>query len=184
VCPNYLVTVDSLEVAPRDLYHAREIAQAVPLWGGEVYRRFRAANRWVHDLLPNLSHADDRCDRLVEARPSRLARALEQVLRGAVGGGVERVIHAALLRYYALRLRRQGRRREQLRRAYRRDRQEVVRGGYGPVVEQAFRRRVLDTLPAAAVESELQRLFPERRGADAPDRLYADLFVERYGGGS
>lgn len=184
VCPNYFLTLESLEVTPRDLYHAREVAQAVPLWGRDAYGRFRAANRWVDELLPNLSHVDDRLDRLTDVRPSRLAGALEWLLRGAGGVVVERAVHGLLLRYYAVRLGRRGWRSEHLRSAYRRDRQEVVRGGYGPVVEKAFRRRVGEVLAGPAVESDLQRLFPDRSIAPAPDRLYADLFVERYGGAS
>lgn len=181
VCPNYLLTMASLEVAPRDLYHAREVAQAVPLWGGDAYRDFRAANGWVDELLPNLSHADDRRDRLEEVSRSRSAAACEWLLRGALGNGLERAIHATLLRYYAVRLRRRGVRDEHVRRAYRADRQEVVAGGYRLVVADAFRRRAAEHLPPAVVDQELDRLFPAGPPADAPVPIYEREFTGRYG---
>lgn len=181
VCPNYFLTTESLEVTPRDLYHAREIAQTVPLWGDEAYRRFRAANRWVDELLPNLAHADDRRERLVDTARPRGAGALEWLLKGHLGTALERCIHAALLRYYELRLWRRGWRREQLRDAYTRDRQEVMRGGYAPVVASAFCRRARRHLPGGSVDDELQRLFPATRRADPADDLFAELFQDRYG---
>jgi hypothetical protein len=183
VCPNYFLTLGSLEVAPRDLYHAREVAQAVPLWGGDAYRRFRAANGWVDELLPNLAHADDRSSRLAEPPRSRAAAGCEWLLGGVAGDLLERAVRALLLRYYAFRLRHLGWGREQLRRAYRADRQEVMRGGYGPVVERAFRQRAREQLPEAVVDEELRRLFPDPAARAAPDRLFARQFIERYGHG-
>lgn len=181
VCPNYLLTLESLEVAPHDLYHAREVAQAVPLWGGEAYERFRQANRWVDELLPNLAHGDDRRARLSEPPRSRVAGSLEWLLRGRMGNALEGTIHRLLLVYYPLRLRRRGWRKGQFRRAYRRDRQEVVRGGYRPVVERAYRQRASAHLPQAIVDDELRRLFPSVDEDATPDRTYANLFLTRYG---
>jgi len=183
VCPNYLLTLDSLEVGPDNLYHAREVAQAVPLWGDATYRRFMAANRWIEDFLPNLSHADDRRNRLSDVTRPRLARAFEWLLGGRLGNGLDRTLHRVLLRYYPLRLHYQGWRREQFRRAYRHDRQEVIRGGYGPVIERAFRDRVAAHLGGSVADDELGRLFPARESGLEPDRLYARLFSERYGQG-
>lgn len=183
VCPNYLLTMDSLVVAPRDLYHAREVAQAVPLWGGDAYRCFRAANGWVDEILPNLAHADDRSDRLAPVPRSRLAAGGEWLLRGRLGDALERAIHALLLRYYAVRLRRRGVRGDQVRNAYRADRQEVVAGGYRPVVEEAYRRRACEHLPGAVVDEELRRLFPGRPAGAAPARVYEREFTGHYGGG-
>ncbi len=183
VCPNYLLTLDSLQVGPANLYLAREVAQAVPLWGDATHLGFLGANRWIGHFLPNLSHADDRRNRLTEVTSPRLARSLEWLLGGRLGNGLERTLYRVLLLYYPLRLYYQGWRREQFRRAYRPDRQEVIRGGYGPVIEQAFRDRVVAHLGESVADDELGRLFPPRGSELEPDRLYARLFSERYGRG-
>ena len=182
VCPNYFLTLESLEVSPHNLYHAREVAQTIPLWGGDVHLQFLDANRWVGRFLPNLAHADDRRDRLEEAAQPRLARALEWLLGGWIGNVLERTLHRLLLLYYPARLSYLGWRRDHFRRAYRTDRQEVMRGGYGPIIEQAFRRSVAAHLGEAVAAAEMERLFPRPDGEPEADGLYTRLFSERYGG--
>lgn len=181
VCPNYFLTLDSLEVQPHDLYHAREIAHAIPLWGGTTHLRFLAANRWVESFLPNLAHADDRRSRLAEVTHPRLVRGIERLLGGWAGNALERTLHRLLLWYYPLRLSYLGWRREHFRRAYRPDRQEVMRGGYGPIVVRAFRDRIAAYLGESIADDELPRLFPPQGSDLEPDGLYARLFSTRYG---
>ena len=53
VCPNLLITENSLEWQQRDLYSARELCQMLPITGINVYRRMMKANEWIKDLLPN-----------------------------------------------------------------------------------------------------------------------------------
>ena len=53
-CPNYLLTLSSLELDERNLYVAQEVSQAVPLWGEEGYLAFLDANAWARRFLPNL----------------------------------------------------------------------------------------------------------------------------------
>jgi len=52
-CPNYYLAEDRLRMADGDVYLAREIAQAQSLGGAGD--GFRAANRWVADVFPNLA---------------------------------------------------------------------------------------------------------------------------------
>lgn len=53
LCPNYLIATDALELAERNLYSARELAQMQPLYGAAWYHRLRLCNRWTLDYLPN-----------------------------------------------------------------------------------------------------------------------------------
>lgn len=53
LCPNYFLSTRALALRERDLFTAHEVAQMVPAYGLEVYRRFRQANRWTLQLLPN-----------------------------------------------------------------------------------------------------------------------------------
>ena len=186
VCPNYFLAADSLEVEPRDLYHAREVAQVVPLWGASTYARFRDANTWVAHLLPNLGEPSDRLRWLSDTVPSRATRWCERALAGAIGTWLDRLLHESLLVYYPLRLWHLGWRRDQFRRDYARDRQVVIRGGYGPAVTRAFCQRVSARLGDEVARLELPRLFPDRddtAGPVEPDGLYAHLFATHYGHG-
>lgn len=192
VCPNYLLASGALELTERNLYTAREAAQAVPLWGEATYDRFHDANRWVDDVLPQHSSGDGR--RFLEPAPRhRLTSALETVLGGRLGDVADRTVHRALLLYYRLRLRRHGWRRQQIESAYRRDRQMVVTGGYAAAVARRFVERGTAVLDGALSADDLAAAFfgaaatrageaPADRGA--PDPLYAGLLATRYGGGS
>jgi hypothetical protein len=51
LCPNHYRSIDHLAVERRDLYVARELAQAWPLAGDAA--AFLAANDWTRELLPN-----------------------------------------------------------------------------------------------------------------------------------
>jgi hypothetical protein len=53
VCPNYILAENALELPSRDLYHAHELAQMIPLYGLPVYQRLLQANRWLEKFLPN-----------------------------------------------------------------------------------------------------------------------------------
>ncbi len=192
VCPNYLLARDTLEIEGRDLYAAREAAQALPLWGEAAYQSFLDANRWVDDVLPQRAAGDSR--RFLEPAPRhRLTSMLEAILDGRLGDVADRAVHRALLLYYRLRLRRHGWRRRQIEHAYTRDRQVVVTGGYASAVARRFVERgaavfdgVLSTDELTAAISGATSGLDDEPGAepDAPDPLYAGLLATRYGGGS
>ncbi len=192
VCPNYLLTSGALEIQERDLYTAREAAQAMPLWGEAAYDRFLEANRWIDDFQPQRSIGE--CRRFLESVPRRrLTSALEVVLGGRLGDVADRAVHRALLFYYRLRLRRYGWRRQEIERAYRRDRQVVVTGGYAAAVARRFVDRGAAMFGDAMSADELRGVFFGEASAGAgespadretPDPLYAGLMATRYGGGS
>ena len=191
VCPNYLLAADSLEIAERNLFTAREAAQAVPLWGEAAYERFLDANRWISDFLPQHDDGDRR--RFLEPRPRRrLTAMLEHLLGGRFGDALDRAIHRALLLYYRARLSRHGWRRREIERAYRRDRQVVITGGYAAAVAQRFVERGTEALAGSMSAGELRDAFfgesdvrdGSRADREVPDPLYAGLMAARYGGGS
>lgn len=92
-CPNQYLSVDHLEVGPRDFYVAREIAQARPLAGrGED---FLAANEWTAELLPN---SEPRASG-VPALPggAALQSLVEWPLRGRIGDAADRALRRVAL---------------------------------------------------------------------------------------
>jgi len=53
ICPNLIVSENTLEWRLHDLYSARELCQMIPITGLDVYRRLMKANRWAGTFLPN-----------------------------------------------------------------------------------------------------------------------------------
>jgi len=53
LCPNFYISEDNLRISPRDFYNAREVTQAIPLVGPDLFDRFLEANHWVMDFIPN-----------------------------------------------------------------------------------------------------------------------------------
>ncbi len=84
-CPNYYLCEDSLDLAPSNLYVARELAQARSIVGdGEA---LRSANPWLADVFPNVVTPPRLDSGLPVGR--RLQRLLEAPLRGAFGDRLE-----------------------------------------------------------------------------------------------
>lgn len=181
ICPNYLLTRERLAIDDRNLYTAREIAQAVPLWGDDDFRRFRDANRWVARFLPRAELG------AATGEPARERRGLvERLLGGRFGDRLDRAVYRTLLVYYRLRLRRRGWSRDDIERAYRPDRQSLIADGYSSAVARSFLERARETLERtgdAVTPEELRRFFHgEGTPAERPDPHFAAIFAERYGG--
>jgi hypothetical protein len=64
LCPNYLVTEQALVFEEQTLYAAHELAQMIPLFGMEVYRRIIRMNRWTERFLPNAEGLPPLMDRI------------------------------------------------------------------------------------------------------------------------
>jgi len=85
VCPNYLVTTRALALdeGERDLYHAHELAQMVPLYGLPVYRQLRAANAWARRFLPNATDAPQLGNTTLDGQKRLFPERILQLTAGA-----------------------------------------------------------------------------------------------------
>lgn len=90
LCPNYFLSTRALQVAPRSLYTAHELAQMVPLYGEPVYAEMRRRNAWTAEFLPNAGGAPPRTAALPAARPpGRLKPVAEKLLNTRLGARLE-----------------------------------------------------------------------------------------------
>lgn len=83
ICPNFVLAEDALVQNRRDVYIAHEVVQAVPFFGGALYERLRAENRWADSHLPNASGAPHPAE--IRA-PSRAGAAVKHLLEWVLGG--------------------------------------------------------------------------------------------------
>jgi hypothetical protein len=52
LCPNYIIADTKLDIDQRDLFTAHELAQMVPLTGGQLYNAMLECNNWARTYLP------------------------------------------------------------------------------------------------------------------------------------
>jgi hypothetical protein len=85
ICPNYVISEDSLNFSNHSLYTAHELAQMIPLSGLKVYQDLRRCNPWIADFLPNANGFP-----LTGIWPSAVtgAHPLGKLAEGVLGGGV------------------------------------------------------------------------------------------------
>lgn len=88
LCPNVLISDGTLVWNQRDMYSAREICQMIPITGEEIYSRFRLANTWTDDYLPNAQGAPARA-RVSGASRGFWKAVAERFLKGGLGDRLE-----------------------------------------------------------------------------------------------
>lgn len=88
LCPNYVLADHVLDFGPPSLFTAHELAQLVPLYGWDLYRRILAINHWVAHYLPNAgAHGEGEPEMGALLRSSK--RVLEAALSWRPGDGLE-----------------------------------------------------------------------------------------------
>ena len=99
MCLSFWATTDHLDLSdiafePYDIYLAYWIAGLRPvLDGGDTYRRFLEANRWVKEYVPGYADAD-----FEPAAPSRFTAWREKLLSGRFGDRLEERLAAFQLK--------------------------------------------------------------------------------------
>jgi len=90
LCPNFLLSENALAIPERNLYNAHEIAQMIPLYGFDVYRRMCLANTWAVTFLPNVDGVEAlRPEKSLTRIGAACKRIAERALAGNLGERVE-----------------------------------------------------------------------------------------------
>lgn len=101
ICPNYVLAETALVQSRRDIFLAHEVAQMVPLYGQDLYRRFREENDWVYQQLPNAIDpffTEPEYDLKISGR---LKRLVELVCGNVAGDWLEQWEYQRKLRRFA-----------------------------------------------------------------------------------
>ncbi len=101
ICPNYVLAETSLIQTRRDIFLAHEVAQMVPIYGQDYYRRFREANDWVYQQLPNALDPFFDADQLPTKSANLIKQILEVVCSGPLGNWIEQWEYRRKLRRFA-----------------------------------------------------------------------------------
>jgi hypothetical protein len=101
ICPNYVLAETSLVQTRRDIFLAHEVAQMVPIFGQDYYRRFREANDWVYQQIPNALDPFFDADQTATNSGKLIKKILEVVCGGAIGNWLEQWEYQRKLRRFA-----------------------------------------------------------------------------------
>ena len=86
ICPNLIVSENTLEWPLHDLYSARELCQMIPIKGLDVYHRLLKSNGWAKGFLPNaFLESKTALQKHTRERTSAIQGFLEFPLRGTFG---------------------------------------------------------------------------------------------------
>ena len=95
ICFNVFVSESDLVFRNQNLFYAREILGALPVFNNGAYDRFIDANRWIFDIFPSWNPSADRQRYRLNTSPlwRRRQRLLERVLSGPLGDLFEYIVH-------------------------------------------------------------------------------------------
>lgn len=89
ICPNYVLAEDALEQQHQNLYVAHDITQMIPIYGMDIYERFRQANPWASHHQPNAHKPFYHVAERNFETWNPVKRRVEAALRGQAGSAFE-----------------------------------------------------------------------------------------------
>lgn len=86
ICINLLIAENNLSWSQHDLYSAREICQMIPISGFDTHCKFRVANMWTLNMLPNALLNEE-----ISNHASALQKLWEVLFLGKLGNQIEKL---------------------------------------------------------------------------------------------
>jgi hypothetical protein len=97
-CVNYFLSEDNLEVPDKNIFTATEVSFLIPTLNYDLYMRFRNANSWSGDFLPNFPLRGK--DYLVDDSKSLLKNLLEKIFSGSFGSRVDAFFFRITIKFW------------------------------------------------------------------------------------
>lgn len=82
-CVNYFLSEDALNIPDKNIFTATEVSFLIPTYNYDLYSRFRGANRWVKDQIPNFPLRGK--EHIIEEKKHLMKRIIEKILSGSPG---------------------------------------------------------------------------------------------------
>jgi hypothetical protein len=81
-CLNYVVDESYMEVKEKNIFTATEIVTLMPMYGGNVFASFFAANNWIYTFFPNRSFEEHD---LADRKKNVFTRFAEWLMNNSIG---------------------------------------------------------------------------------------------------
>lgn len=97
ICFNVFVSQEDLVFKNPNLFYAREILGALPVFNDGAFDSFKEANPWIHDFFPSFIPDPERQSYHIRVSPlwKRRQRKLQALLMGPLGDLVEVIVRKA-----------------------------------------------------------------------------------------
>ena len=97
-CVNYFLSEDNMEVPDKNIFTSTEVSFLIPTYNYDLYMRFRNANTWAADFLPNFPLRGQ--NYLVSLKRNGLKNFLERILSGSPGSWLDTFFFRLTLKFW------------------------------------------------------------------------------------
>ncbi len=97
-CVNYFLSEDNLEVPDKNIFTATEVSFLIPTCNYKLYHRFKEANNWSMNFLPNFPLRS--IDNIIPDKKYLLKNFLEKMLSGTIGEKLDGIFFRQTIRFW------------------------------------------------------------------------------------
>ncbi len=180
LCPNYLLTEGSLGLEEKQLFTAHEVVQSIPIWGSEVFDRFKQSNSWVEKFLVHAGQENREANQCREQKQPLIAKMLEGLFKGRIGDSLDRMIYRSFVSLYKRRAEQKGWDWDAIGQAYQKQRYMVPEGGYVHIVQKLFRERIESLDLDVKGHNSLETLFGSSGKKEEKVYEWSEDFLRQY----
>jgi len=97
-CVNYFLTEDALEVPDKNIFTATEVSFLIPTYNYALYRKFRKANAWSGEYLPNFPVRQN--EHTIAEEKNYFKAFCEKLLSGSAGEKLDNYFFRLTLKFW------------------------------------------------------------------------------------
>ena len=84
ICPNYIISDRYLELDDKNFYSARELKQMIPIYGENLFEKFKNSNKWADNYYPNAVNKNQLKFTFIKHKQSKIKSLLEKLLSNKI----------------------------------------------------------------------------------------------------